>query len=199
MRSTFDLEAALRRVKPAKRRKPLRRRGTFNFVQDDAVPANVGPVLLDTCVYLDAGRNTLPLGARRLVASPHLFHCSVCVGEIAYTFGRLDPTHADTPATRDFMREILGRVRAYRTVAPDSDDYVEAGIITGTLVRTQRLGRPERRKLLSDVLVFLTARRIGYPVLTANAKDFDLIQQLAPSGKALYYSPVAPPAPATSA
>ena len=126
-------------------------------------------------------------------------HCSVCVGEIAYTFGRLDPTHADTPTTLDFMREILSRVRAYRTVAPDSDDYIEAGIITGTLARTQRLGSPERRKLLSDALVFLTARRIGYPVLTANAKDFDLIQQLAPSGKAPYYKPVGPPTPTTAA
>jgi hypothetical protein len=42
---------------------------------------------------------------------------------------------------------------------------------------------------MHDVLIFLTARQIGYPVLTANAKDFDLIQQLAPDGKVIYYSP----------
>jgi predicted nucleic acid-binding protein len=191
--STFDLEAPLRRVKPTKRHEPLRRRDALNFVPDDVVPGDIGPVLLDTCVYLDAGRNNLPLGARRLIAGSHLFHCSVCVGEIAYTFGRLDPTHADTPATLDFMRDVLSRVRAYRTVAPSSDDYIEAGIITGTLVRTQRLGKPERRKLILDVLVFLSARRIGYPVLTANASDFDLIEQLAPGGRSLYYNPVGQP------
>jgi predicted nucleic acid-binding protein len=190
LRSTFDLEAALRRVKPAKRRSPLRRRGGLNFVPDDVVPASVGPVLLDTCVYLDAGKGNLPPGAQRLVAGSHLFHCSVCIAEIAYTFGRLDPTHPDTPATLNFMSETLSRVRTYRTLTPDRDAYVQAGIITGTLVRTQRLGKPERRKLMHDVLVFLTARQIGYPVLTANTNDFDLIQQLEPNGKVIYYRPV---------
>jgi hypothetical protein len=54
-------------------------------------------------------------------------------------------------------------------------------------VRTQNLGTPECRKLLLDVLIFLTARQIGYPVLTAYTNDFDLIQQLAPDGKVIYY------------
>lgn len=194
MRSTFDLETPLRRVKPAARREPLRRRDRLNFVLDEVVPADIGPILLDTCVYLDAGKGRLPLGARRLVAGSHVFHCSVCIAEIAYTFGRLDPAHPDTRATLDFMREALDRVRAYRTFAPDRDAYVEAGIITGTLVRTQGLGKPERRKLMLDVLVFLTARQIGCPVLTANANDFDLIHQLASDGKVIYYSPVRPTA-----
>jgi hypothetical protein len=98
----------------------------------------------------------------------------------------------------DFLRAALDRVRADRTLVPDGAAYVEAGIITGTLVRTQSLGRPERRKLLLDVLLFLTARRSGYPVLTANTNDFDLIQQLVPSGKVIYDAPVAP-APRTAA
>ncbi|HXZ00791.1 MAG TPA: hypothetical protein VEI03_12380 [Stellaceae bacterium] len=189
MTSPLDLETPLRRVRPQKRRKPLRRRDGLAFVPDDVVPAEVGPVLLDTCVYLDAGKGKLPPGARRLVAGSPLFHCSVCIAEIAYSFGRLDPTHPDTPATLLFMREVLARVRPYRTLAPDRDAYVEAGIITGTLVRIQGLPTPERRKLLLDVLVFLTACQIGYPVLTANANDFDLIQQLAPRGKVIYYAP----------
>jgi predicted nucleic acid-binding protein len=192
LRSTFDLETPLRRVKPSKRREPLRRRDGVHFVPDDVVPADVGPVLLDTCVYLDGGKNKLSPGAQRVVAGSLLFHCSVCIGEMAYAFGRLDPAHPDTPAALDFMSETLSRVRIYRTVAPNRDAYVEAGIITGTLVRTQNLGAPERRKLMHDVLIFLTARQIGYPVLTANAKDFDLIQQLAPDGKVIYYSPMDP-------
>jgi predicted nucleic acid-binding protein len=179
-------------VKPSKRREPLRRRDSLHFVPDDVVPADVGPVLLDTCVYLDGGKGKLPPGAQRVVAGSLLFHCSVCIAEMTYTFGRLDPAHADTPATLDFMSEALSRVRIYRTMAPNRDAYVEAGIITGTLARTQSLGTPERRKLMHDVLVFLTARQIGYPVLTANTNDFNLIQQLAPDGKVIYYSPVDP-------
>jgi hypothetical protein len=192
LRSTFDLETPLRRVKPSKRTEPLHRRGGLHFVPDDVVPTDVGPVLLDTCVYLDGGKGKLPPGAQRVVAGSLLFHCSVCIAEMTYTFGRLDPAHPDTPATLDFISEALSKVRVYRTMAPNRDAYVEAGIITGTLVRTQGLGTPERRKLMHDVLVFLTARQIGYPVLTANTKDFDLIQQLAPDGKVIYYSPVDP-------
>lgn len=190
MTSTFDLDAALRRVKPEKRREPLRRRDKLNFVPEDVAPAEIGPVLLDTCVYLDAGKRKLPRGAQRLVAGSPLFHCSVCIAEIAYAFGRLDPTHPATPSALDFLRGILERVQIFRTVAPARDAYLEAGIIAGTLTRTQSLGREGRRKLMHDALVFLAARQIGYPVLTANAEDFDLIQQLAPGGKVLYYRPV---------
>src|SRR5260370_32495211 len=31
-----------------------------HFVPDDVVPGDVGPVLLDTCVYLDGGKGKLP-------------------------------------------------------------------------------------------------------------------------------------------
>jgi predicted nucleic acid-binding protein len=185
--STSDLDGALRRLKPHKRRSPLRRRQNLAFLPDDVVPAEVGPVLLDTCVYLDGGKGKLPQGARRLVAGSHLFHSSVCIAELTYSFGRLNPNHPDTPRTLSFLREVLSRIRRDRTASPNRAAYVEAGIITGTLVRTQSLGPPDRRKLMHDVLVFLTARQIGCPVLTANTDDFDLIHQLAPQGKVLYY------------
>lgn len=165
----------------------------MGFVTDDVAAADIGPVLLDTCVYLDSGKGKLPLGARRLVAETLLFHSSICIAEMTYLFGRLDPTHPETPTTLSFISETLSRVRADRTMVPSREAYVEAGIITGTLVRTQSLGPPERRKLMHDVLVLLTARQIGYPVLTANAKDFDLIQQLAPDGKVIYYRPAESP------
>ena len=195
MTSTFDLEPALRRIKPEKRNTPLRLRKPFRFVSEDVDPAVVGPVVLDTCVYLDAGRGRLSRGTERLLANVQTFHCSVCVGELAYAFGRLDRGHPDTAASLRYIRDTFNRVRPYRTVAPSTEDFIEAAIITGTLVRTQRLAPPERRKLMQDALVFLTARRIGYPVLTANTKDFDLIHQLSPDGKShakarvLYYRP----------
>jgi predicted nucleic acid-binding protein len=198
LRSISELDAALRRIKPEKRRVPLHRRDRLNFVPDDVVPARIGPVLLDTCVYLDAGKGKLPRGVRRLLADAPLFHCGISLSEMAYAFGRLDSRRPVTADALDFLRAALDRVRADRTLVPDGAAYVEAGIITGTPVRTQSLGRPERRKLLLDVLLFLTARRSGYPVLTANTNDFDLIQQLVPSGKVIYYAPVAP-APRTAA
>jgi len=47
-------------------------------------------------------------GFRRLVAGSLLFRCSVCVGELTYAFGRLDPAHADTAISLRFMPDILG-------------------------------------------------------------------------------------------
>jgi predicted nucleic acid-binding protein len=190
--STFDLDPLLRRVKPARRRAPLRRRAALAFVPDDVAAADLGPVLLDSCVYLDGGKGRLPPGARRLIAGAPVFHCSVCLAELAYAFGRLDPFHPDTPATLAFLRGLLGRVRIDRTVAPDRETWLEAAVIAGTLARTQGLAPADRRRLMYDALVFLAARRIGHPVLTANAGDFDLIQQLAPNGRVVYYRPVAP-------
>jgi hypothetical protein len=187
LKSTFDLDIALRRVKPAKRRAPLRRRESLSFVPDDVLPADIGPVLLDTCVYLDGGKGRLPVGARRLIAGSHLFHCSVCVAELTYALGRLDPAHSETPEALSYIRDVVDRIRTYRTVTPTRDAYVEAGIVTGTLARTQSLGHADRRRFMHDVLIFLAARQIGCPVLTANADDFDLIHQLVPEGKVLYY------------
>ena len=190
MPSTLDLRASLRRIKPDRWHEPLRRRAALPFVTDDVRPADIGPIMLDSCVYLDAAKGKLTTGARRLVAASHLFHCSVCVGELVYAFGRLDPTHQDTPATLGILKEILDRVRTDRTVTPDRNAYIDAGLITGTLVRTQGLGKAERRKLMFDALVFLTARRSGFSILTANVNDFDLIQQLVPDGKVVFYKPV---------
>jgi hypothetical protein len=40
---------------------------------------------------------------------------------------------------------------------------------------------------LNDVLIFLTAAKAGVPVLTANRDEFDLVQQLAPTGRFVHY------------
>lgn len=43
------------------------------------------------------------------------------------------------------------------------------------------------RKFLNDALIFMQARRIGAEVLTANVRDFDFLDQLAPGGRVVYY------------
>ena len=40
-----------------------------------------------------------------------------------------------------------------------------------------------------DCLIFVSARRRGLTVLTANVNDFDLLQQLVPDGKVAFYRP----------
>ena len=40
---------------------------------------------------------------------------------------------------------------------------------------------------MNDALLFATARKYGCVVLSRNVRDFDLLQQLDPSGKVMFY------------
>jgi hypothetical protein len=42
-------------------------------------------------------------------------------------------------------------------------------------------------KALADCVLFLQARKLGFTVLTANIAEFDLLLQLVPSGRVLFY------------
>jgi hypothetical protein len=64
-------------------------------------------------------------------------------------------------------------------------------VITGTLARTQGYGKAQLKACLSDALIYLAATKTGLPVLTENRADFDLIQQLAPEGKVVWFDRLA--------
>jgi hypothetical protein len=55
------------------------------------------------------------------------------------------------------------------------------------LSRTQDFQPHQRKECLNDALIFLTAAKAGLPVLTANCDEFDLIQQLVPQGRFIYF------------
>ncbi|MCY3829613.1 MAG: hypothetical protein OXF89_10805, partial [Rhodospirillaceae bacterium] len=61
--------------------------------------------------------------------------------------------------------------------------------------RLQGGSRAERRRFLADAAIYLSARTAGATLLTANWRDFDLIDQLAVDGQAgarlLCYTPEA--------
>ncbi len=84
---------------------------------------------------------------------------------------------------------MLRRAPAHRTVAPDDDGYIEASIATGIQARTQNLAAANRLRLLDDALIAATALKNGLVVLTANVADFDLLSQLQPATRVLYYLP----------
>jgi hypothetical protein len=189
--SIFDLDGALRRIKPEKRRRALASRPDPELPFVDRLDARDGPFLLDTCVYLDAGKRKLPLEAARLLVAPsRLFHSAAVVSELTYALGRLDPGDQRTAANTAFVRETLGRIREERTILPDETVYAASGVLVGALTRTQSLAESERRRLLLDALIFLGARRAGLRLLTANIRHFDLMQQFLPDAKLAFYRPV---------
>ena len=72
-------------------------------------------------------------------------------------------------------------------ISPDREVWRDAGILTGTIARVQRVPKSDRRRILNDALIFASARKHGHTVLTRNVVDFDFLQQLDPLGRVMFY------------
>ena len=185
---TISLNAALRRLKPERKTKPLtpRSRGELAAVAE-LPPAGRPALLLDTNVYIFAAAGTLPDAAAAVVERALLFHSSVCLGELAIGVANADPAGPGWRAIRDHYAALIDAVPDARIIVPDDQSWLEAGVIAGTLARTQRFQKHQRKECLNDALILLSAAKAGLPVLTANREEFDLIQQLAPEGRFVYF------------
>lgn len=188
MTLSIDLGSVLRKRKPARRTSPLVPRSRRELVELASLPIGNPPaLLLDTNVYINraAGRLAAPL--RDVVDRALLFHCSVGLAELAAGVANADPSRPGWPALREHYSELFADIPASRLLTPDEQVWIDAGVIAGTLARTQGFQPHQRKECLNDALIFLTAAKVGIPVLTANRGDFDLIQQIAPMGQFVYY------------
>lgn len=183
-----DLRALVRKRKPDKRRTriPLRAREALVHWTDlpGAAPA---VLLLDTTVYIHRAAGRLPEGLGELIDRALLFHCSVCLGELAVGVAGADPGRPSWRKLRDHYAELFALVPESRLVIPDATLWAEAGLVAGTLARTQGLQRHQRKECLNDALILLAAARAGLAVLTANRDEFDLLQQLCPEARFVHY------------
>jgi predicted nucleic acid-binding protein len=185
---SIDLRGALRRRKPERRLTQLKARPRRALVAaTDLAAAGRALLVPDTNVYIMAASGRLPAAVQTLVARALLFHCSVCLGELAVGVSNADPSRAGWPALRDHYTELFGAIPSTRILNPDAQTWAEAGVVAGILARTQELQRYQRKERLNDALIFLTAAKAGLPVLTANRNEFDLIQQIAPEGRVIHF------------
>jgi predicted nucleic acid-binding protein len=188
---SIDLAAIRRRLKPERRTAQLQRRpdAALPFADADRLPQGAR-ILLDTCVYIDTAAGRLPNDVAALLRRRHHHHSSVCLAELTYGLGELDPTDARTPRNRETIEDIVMRIVGdERLVIPDGNDWATAGMLAGVLKRTQRYGKEQRRKALSDCLLFASALREGLTLLTANLAEFDLLHQLFPDARVAFYRP----------
>ena len=182
-----DLARTLRRLKPEKRRQPLRPRAASHLPFVDPASPLPRKLLYDTTVYVDILQGRFPADAEIALRSAEAWHSTVTEAELIALCGLLDPAH---PATGSTLRPILAVIEhrpAHRTIAPDRETWREAGLLSGILARLQTYGKAERRRTLNDALLFASARKHGLTVLTRNTSDFDLLQQLDPTGRILFY------------
>lgn len=182
-----DFRDALRRVKPEKLRQQLRPRATTQLEFLD----NVGErrsLLCDTTVYIDILQGRFPGNAELSLRAADAWHSTVTEAELASLCGLLDHKHPNTRAVVERVVGIIDRRPPHRTIAPDRETWQIAGVLAGTLARLQQYGKAEHRRVLNDALLLSSARKYGLTVLTRNVEDFDLLQQLDPSARVLFYT-----------
>ena len=182
-----DLARSLRRIRPERFSGSLPRRDddALDFV--DAAPTLGPPLLLDTCVYIDGLEESLPSPVETLLRTRTLMHLSVVLGELSHNFGRLDPRH---PNTRKHLSEVAGVIEdvpPHRLDTASAGILLEAGILCGLVFRLGGFQRGQEVAALNDAAIYLHALESGYTVLTRNIRDFDLMNQIIPSGRVLFY------------
>ena len=177
----------LRRLKPDKRRAQLNPRAESELEFIGTTSHRPPKLLYDTTVYIDILQGRFPEQGEAMLRATEAWHSPVTEGELAATCGLLDPAHSQTPKIIEQIVAVIERRPSYRTLTPDSEIWREAGLLSGTLARIQGYGTEQRRRVLNDALLFASARRYGCALLSRNVRDFDLLQQLDPSGKVMFY------------
>lgn len=182
-----DTARSLRRLNPAKHRKPLARRdrNALDFVDlDKNLPPNL---LLDTTVYIDAFQGRLPRDVDIVLRATRIFHSTVTEAELAATIGHLDPADKRTAHIVKTISASLDRRPLHRIRTPDREIWREAAIASGVIARRQAYAKADRRRALNGALIYFTALKHGDAVLTRNIGDFDFLQQVMPGGQVLFY------------
>jgi predicted nucleic acid-binding protein len=89
--------------------------------------------------------------------------------------GALTATSADAVGA---LYKTFGRTG--RLLVPSAETYWRAGSILRTLQTRHGINLRRRIRLANDCLIALSARQIGATLLTRNARDYQLIHQVAP-------------------
>ena len=182
----------MRRFKPEKRLTQLapRDRTKLDFLDAagaDSIARQMPKLLFDTTVYIDVMQGRFPQHGEVALRAAELWHSSVTEAELIALAGLLDPRHPDTRKVVERLVETIERRPAHRTLNPDAEIWREAGILAGLLARLQHYDKTERRRALNDALILLSAAKHGCVVLTRNVSDFDLLTQLAPFARVVFY------------
>jgi predicted nucleic acid-binding protein len=122
-----------------------------------------------------------------MLRAAEAWHSSVTEAELSAAIGLLDPGHPGTSEIIEQITAVLDRRPGYRTIVPDPEIWRQAGTLSGVLGRLHGYGKDQRRRALNDALLLASAGKHGCVVRTRNVADFDLLQQLDPSGGVLFY------------
>jgi predicted nucleic acid-binding protein len=181
-----DFRATLRRHKSEKRRGQLKPRDESDLDFIETTSKKPRKLLYDTTVYIDILQNRFPQDGEFMLRAAEAWHSPpVTETELSAAIGLLG--HPGTNEIIEQITAVLERRPSYRTIVPEPEIWREAGILSGILGRLQGYRKDQRRRALNDALLLASAEKHGCVVLTRNVVDFDLLQQLDPSGGVLFY------------
>ena len=155
------------------------------FVDEDLIGGQC--LLLDTCVYIDQMQDRTPRVLDELIAHRQVNHSTVAIQELMHTVGVLNPSDARTAAVVAEIGALIKAMPPHRIFAPDIDVLGRAALLSGILCRLQGYEKDGKLRALQDCVLFLQAQKLGLVVLTANVGDYDILLQLIPRGRALFY------------
>jgi predicted nucleic acid-binding protein len=122
--------------------------------------------VIDTSVYVDNVRSGR--FEADLLALPYLVRVSaVVVAELA--------RGAQSRQARQFTAHMI---KNFSLLAPTDADWTRSGRIVRALADRHGFDIHKLREIHFDVLIALTARRVGAHLITANAKDYLAIQKV---------------------
>jgi len=145
------------------------------------------PLLLDSTVYIDRLQGRLPQMVKDLLETRLIQHSTVCMQELMYPIGRLDPRDERTAATTEAIGRAVRLMQSHRLVAPDPDMAGRGALMGGVLSRIRNYERGDTLRAVNDCILFLQAAKLGLTLLTRNISDFDYLLQMMPAGRVLFY------------
>lgn len=86
----------------------------------------------------------------------------------------------DAAGVRLVERYVGALERAGRVVTPTFQDWKEAGTLVARITRKEPGRKAKVQQMLNDILLALSARRIGADLFTFNRDDFGLIRRHKP-------------------
>jgi predicted nucleic acid-binding protein len=129
--------------------------------------------LLDTNVYVEAFRSEEKRIQFRTAFYP-LLPATFLSATVAYELS----VNAKNRRTQELVTDFVAHfARVSRIITPTFDDWIEASKIMSSIAEKERSWRSKLPALLNDILIALSARRIGAMLLTYNRDDFLLIRK----------------------
>jgi hypothetical protein len=182
----FDFDAALRWARFDPQRTLARRvDAALPFVSETRIGGQ--GLLLDSCVYIDQMQDRSPQVLDELIAQRQVNHSTVAIEELMHAVGALRPSDARTAGVIAAIRKQVRAMPPHRIFAPDTEVLGRAALLSGILCRLQGYQKDGKLRALQDCVLFLQAQKLGLMALTANIGDFDILLQLIPTGRVLFY------------